>query len=111
MSSPGLLKLRAHDAEDLAVVSALLQDAIVPAKEMTFLADERRFVMVANRFMWERQPDSPLAPPAAPGAEEKARGEVELVGEAVGRTEHHVGRAGPVANRAAPSRRHRQPRS
>ena len=75
MSGSGLLKLRAHDAEDLAVVSSLLQDAIVPAKEMTFLAAERRFVMVANRFMWERQPDSPLSPPNVPGAEAKARGE------------------------------------
>ena len=75
MASSRLLKLRAHDAEDLAVVSALLQDAIVPAKEMTYLADERRFVLVANRFMWERQPDSPLSPPKVPGAQAKERGE------------------------------------
>jgi hypothetical protein len=75
MTDRAKLKLRARDADDLAVVSALLQDAIVPAKEMTFLAKDRRFVMVVNRFMWERQPDSPLEPPVAPGHEKKMRGE------------------------------------
>jgi Protein of unknown function (DUF2948) len=48
------LKLRAEDAEDLAVVSAVLQDALVPVADMAFLEDERRFVLVANRFRWER---------------------------------------------------------
>ena len=47
------LKLRADDAEDLAIVSAQLQDAIVPIGDMAFLAPQKRFVMVANRFMWE----------------------------------------------------------
>jgi len=50
------LKLRAEDEEDLAVVSAFLQDALVPVAEMVFLPDEQRFVLVANRFMWEREP-------------------------------------------------------
>lgn len=49
----GPLKLRAEDAEDLGVVSACLQDAIVPIGEMCFLPDERRFVLVVNRFRWE----------------------------------------------------------
>jgi hypothetical protein len=51
---PGALKLRAEDAEDLGVISAILQDALVPVADMAFLAGERRFVMVANRFRWER---------------------------------------------------------
>jgi Protein of unknown function (DUF2948) len=50
------LKLRAEDEEDLAVVSAFLQDALVPVAEMAFLPDEQRFVLVVNRFMWERKP-------------------------------------------------------
>ena len=50
------LKLRAEDAEDLAVLSAVLQDALVPVGEMAFLPEERRFVLVANRFVWERRP-------------------------------------------------------
>jgi hypothetical protein len=50
------LKLRAEDAEDLAVISAVLQDALVPVGEMAYLPEERRFVLVANRFVWERKP-------------------------------------------------------
>ena len=52
-SSGQRLKLRADDPEDLAIVSAQLQDAIVPIGDMTFLAAQKRFVMVANRFMWD----------------------------------------------------------
>jgi len=48
------LKIIARDAEDLAVVSACLQDALIPLNEMRFLPQERRFIMVANRFRWER---------------------------------------------------------
>lgn len=47
------LKLRAEDAEDLAVLSAVLQDALLPIGEMVFLPEEQRFVLVANRFCWE----------------------------------------------------------
>ena len=50
------LKLRAEDEEDLAVISAFLQDALLPVAEMVYLAEEQRFVLVANRFMWERPP-------------------------------------------------------
>lgn len=47
------LKLRAADAEDLAVISAILQDALVTVAEMAYLPEESRFVLVANRFRWE----------------------------------------------------------
>jgi hypothetical protein len=47
------LKLRAEDADDLAVLSAVLQDALLPVSEMVFLPEERRFVLVVNRFCWE----------------------------------------------------------
>lgn len=47
------LKLIAFDAEDLAVFSANLQDAVVRAADMTYLKAEKRFVAVANRFDWE----------------------------------------------------------
>lgn len=50
---PGPLRLRAADAEDLEIISAHLQDAILPLADMTFLAEQRRFVMVVNRFKWE----------------------------------------------------------
>ena len=52
MTAP--LKVIARDAEDLAVVAACLQDALIPLNEMRYLPQERRFIMVANRFRWER---------------------------------------------------------
>ena len=53
----GALKLRAEDADDISVLSAILQDALVSVGEMAWLPDERRFVLVANRFRWEPQSD------------------------------------------------------
>ena len=53
MKEVGLLKLRASDEEDLAVVSAILQDSVIAMYEMTFLKEECRFAFVANRFRWE----------------------------------------------------------
>ncbi len=47
------LKLRARDAEDLRALAACLQDALVPLADVAYLKAEKRFVMVANRFMWE----------------------------------------------------------
>ena len=47
------LRLRAQDAEDLEILSSCLQDALVRLGDMTFLAEEGRFVLVANRFCWE----------------------------------------------------------
>jgi len=50
------LKLRAADAADLDVVAACLQDALVAVDDIACQADERRFVLVANRFKWETTP-------------------------------------------------------
>ena len=36
----GALRLRALDQDDLQVVAACLQDALVPLREMAFMADE-----------------------------------------------------------------------
>ena len=47
------LNLGAEDAEDLKVISALVQDAVLPATEMQWRAKERRFAMLLNRFRWE----------------------------------------------------------
>lgn len=47
------LKLRALDAEDLQVVAACLQDALVAVRDMAYLPQHRRFVMLLNRFRWE----------------------------------------------------------
>ena len=47
------LKLLALDAEDLAVVSAHLQDAVLKVGDIHWRADEKRLVIVLNRFVWD----------------------------------------------------------
>jgi Protein of unknown function (DUF2948) len=47
------LKLAAADAEDLEVLSARLQDAVVKLKNFTWLPKKRRFAAVVNRLQWE----------------------------------------------------------
>jgi len=47
------LRLKVQDAEDLAIVSALLQDAVLPMKETSWQPDTNRFGMLVNRFRWE----------------------------------------------------------
>ncbi|MGF1609326.1 MAG: DUF2948 family protein [Kiloniellales bacterium] len=49
------LKLRATDADDMRVIAAVLQDALVPLSDVVYQPRERRFVMVANRFCWESE--------------------------------------------------------
>ena len=48
------IKLRARSAADLALLSGLLQDALICGADMTYEASEKRFVAVFNRFCWER---------------------------------------------------------
>jgi hypothetical protein len=50
------LRLKAVDREDLAIIASCLQDALVLVGDMVFLPDVRRFVLVANRFGWEKAP-------------------------------------------------------
>ncbi len=47
------LKLVALDAEDLAVLSAHVQDAVLRIGDMAFLPRQRRFALAMNRFVWE----------------------------------------------------------
>jgi hypothetical protein len=47
------LRLVAQDAEDLKVVSALVQDAVLPVTELKYDARHRRFAALLNRFRWE----------------------------------------------------------
>lgn len=58
MAPDGLLRLRAEDAEDLAVVSAVVQDALIAVKDLSYDRATRRFTLVANRFRWEARSDS-----------------------------------------------------
>ena len=47
------LKLLAKNQEDLKVISAHLQDSVVTVKDIIFLKQNRTFIMIVNRFMWE----------------------------------------------------------
>jgi hypothetical protein len=50
------LKLSALDSDDLAIISAAVQDALVAVRDCAFLKDESRFVLLLNRFRWEADP-------------------------------------------------------
>lgn len=47
------LRLRAEDAEDLVILSSLMQDAVVRTGDIRWLPRRRRLVILANRFRWE----------------------------------------------------------
>ncbi len=46
------LRLFALDAEDLALVSAHLQDALLRVGDLAYLPAERRFALLVSRFDW-----------------------------------------------------------
>jgi hypothetical protein len=48
-----LLKLRAKDAEDVQIISAVLQDSIAPVCDMAFQPDSGSFVLVVQRLRRE----------------------------------------------------------
>jgi hypothetical protein len=52
------LKLVALDRDDIAVVSAHVQDALVRAGDILWQPRERRFVMALNRFDWMAAADA-----------------------------------------------------
>jgi hypothetical protein len=54
-----LLRLLALDQEDLAVVSAHLQDSVVRVGDIAYIPKERRFALLARRFDWEAPPREP----------------------------------------------------
>jgi len=47
------LKLLGKHQEDLKIISAYLQDSIIIVKDIVFLKQNRTFIMIVNRFMWE----------------------------------------------------------
>lgn len=50
------LRLKAEDTEDLTIITALVQDAVLPANEMKWLKGKRQFACLLNRFRWEDKP-------------------------------------------------------
>ena len=47
------LKLVALDDQDLSIVSAHVQDAVMKVGDLEFLPAAKRFVLTMNRFVWE----------------------------------------------------------
>ena len=47
------LNLVARDEDDLAVISALVQDAVLTSGDIRYTKSKRRFALLINRFRWE----------------------------------------------------------
>lgn len=53
MAEAAQLKLLAEDAEDIAVISATLQDAVAKVGDIVFEPKARVLTLAFNRFRWE----------------------------------------------------------
>ena len=51
--STSYLRLQATSSEDLKVLSALLQDSIVPIADILYTPSQKQVIMVLQRFRWE----------------------------------------------------------
>ncbi|MFC3050583.1 DUF2948 family protein [Kordiimonas pumila] len=49
------LKLIAQSADDLTVISALLQDMTIRVGDIAWLPAEKRLACIGNRFVWEKK--------------------------------------------------------
>ena len=47
------LKLVALDDQDLSIVSAHVQDAVLKVGDLEYMPATKRFVLIMNRFVWE----------------------------------------------------------
>jgi hypothetical protein len=54
MTDDDRLRLIALDPEDLAVISAHVQDAVLKVGDMRWFPQEKRFLLGMNRFAWEK---------------------------------------------------------
>jgi hypothetical protein len=52
-STPAPLRLLAQDPEDLAVISAAMQDAVAKVGDIVFEPKARRLTLAFNRYRWE----------------------------------------------------------
>ena len=52
------LRLMALDADDLGIISGLIQDAVFPASEIKWNRARHRFAILLNRFRWEDAPNA-----------------------------------------------------
>lgn len=52
---PKPLRLRAQDSDDIAMLSSLCQDLITSQAQLHHDAQAKQFVLLGNRFCWERE--------------------------------------------------------
>lgn len=52
-ADPSPLTLKAEDEVDLRILSSLVQDAVLPASEISHDPKARRLALLVNRFRWE----------------------------------------------------------
>ncbi|MTH36262.1 DUF2948 family protein [Paracoccus limosus] len=52
-ADPAALSLMAEDAEDLLIISSLVQDSILPVTEIAYDLRHRQLALLLNRFRWE----------------------------------------------------------
>lgn len=52
-ADPSALALMAGDGDDLSIISALVQDAILPMTEIIYDTRQRQLALLLNRFRWE----------------------------------------------------------
>lgn len=81
-STMNSLKLIAFDAEDLAVLSAHVQDAVLKVGDMLYDPKAKRFVAVLNRFDWPEALASGHAPaagePGGPASDRRLQSALRL---------------------------------
>jgi Protein of unknown function (DUF2948) len=53
MARTAPLRLLAQDADDLAIISAAMQDAVAKVGDITYEAKGRRLTIAFNRYRWE----------------------------------------------------------
>ncbi len=53
MTEPRSLRLLAEEAEDLEIIAAAVQDAVVKAENLSYEKRLRRFSLELNRYRWE----------------------------------------------------------
>jgi hypothetical protein len=68
--APAQLRLLAEDADDLAVISAAMQDAVAKVGDIIFEPKARRLTVAFNRYRWE----------AGGGGGERVRSALQLAG-------------------------------
>ena len=56
------VNIGAFDADELQILSALVQDAVFPMSEISWGKTKRRFALLVNRFRWEDEGRTRHAP-------------------------------------------------